>query len=228
MAVGQWRSRAPGGHRDLGDDLGEEPAHHQPAGLLLGNSAGPQIEQLLVVEAPGGTGVPGADDLAGLDLQVGHRVGARAVGEHQVAVAPRRCRCRWPRPGSARRPPTRCGRRASSSPDHLAAHPCTRHWTCSCGWAWSTSSRDSKMLAVVGEVQAQQLGVAARGRRNARRSRSAAPGRRPGSPRRGAAPRRWPSTAWCVLTCTASSAQSAIHTTVSRAASSTTNSTLSA
>ncbi len=30
--------------------------------------------------------MPGADDLAGEDLQVGHRVGAGAVGEHQVAV----------------------------------------------------------------------------------------------------------------------------------------------
>ena len=30
--------------------------------------------------------MPGALDLAGLDLEVGHRVGAGAVGEHQVAV----------------------------------------------------------------------------------------------------------------------------------------------
>lgn len=32
-----------------------------------------QVEQLLVVEPAGGAGVPGAGDLAGLDLQVGHR-----------------------------------------------------------------------------------------------------------------------------------------------------------
>ncbi len=74
------------GHRDLGDDLAEEAADHQPAGLFLRDAAGAQVEQLLVVETPGGAGVSGADDLAGLDLQVGHRVGARAVGEHQVAV----------------------------------------------------------------------------------------------------------------------------------------------
>src|SRR5207248_5050098 len=36
--------------------------------------------------AAGRACVPGADDLAGLDLQVGHRVGASAVGEQQVAV----------------------------------------------------------------------------------------------------------------------------------------------
>ena len=44
------------------------------------------VEQLLVVEAAGGARMSGADDLAGLDLEVGHRVGARAVGEQQVAV----------------------------------------------------------------------------------------------------------------------------------------------
>ena len=49
-------------------------------------AAGLQVEQLLVVEPAGGAGVAGADDLAGLDLQVRHRVGAGAVGEHQVAV----------------------------------------------------------------------------------------------------------------------------------------------
>ena len=41
---------------------------------------------MLVVEPAGGAGVAGADDLAGLDLQVRHRVGAGAVGQHQVAV----------------------------------------------------------------------------------------------------------------------------------------------
>ena len=45
-----------------------------------------QVEQLLVVEPPCRGGVPGTLDLTGLDLEVGHRVGARALGEHQVAV----------------------------------------------------------------------------------------------------------------------------------------------
>ena len=53
---------------------------------MLGDAARLQVEQLLVVEPAGGGGVPGADDLAGLDLEVRHRVGAGAVGEDQVAV----------------------------------------------------------------------------------------------------------------------------------------------
>jgi hypothetical protein len=72
---------------DLADDVGEEAVHDQAPRLVLGDAAAAQVEQLLVVEAAGGAGVAGALDLAGLDLQVGDRVGARAVGEHQVAVA---------------------------------------------------------------------------------------------------------------------------------------------
>ncbi len=68
------------------DDVGEEAAHDQPPRLVLGDAAGLQVEQLLVVEPAGGAGVAGADDLTGLDLEVRHRVGAGAVGEHQVAV----------------------------------------------------------------------------------------------------------------------------------------------
>jgi hypothetical protein len=49
---------------DLGDDLAEEAADHQSAGLVLGDAAGLQVEQLLIVETSGGTGVSGADDLA--------------------------------------------------------------------------------------------------------------------------------------------------------------------
>ncbi|OLT19757.1 hypothetical protein BJF79_16560 [Actinomadura sp. CNU-125] len=41
---------------------------------------------MLVVEASGRRGVPRAGDLAGEDLQVRHRVDARAVGEDEVAV----------------------------------------------------------------------------------------------------------------------------------------------
>ncbi len=60
--------------------------HHQAAGFVLGDAARAEVEQLLVVEPAGGGGVPGALDLAGLDLEVGHGVGLAAVGEHEVAV----------------------------------------------------------------------------------------------------------------------------------------------
>ena len=74
------------GDADPADDAGEEAAHDEAAGLVLGDAARLQVEQLLVVEPACGGGVPGTLDLAGLDLEVGHRVGAGAVGEHQVAV----------------------------------------------------------------------------------------------------------------------------------------------
>ena len=75
-----------GGHADLADQVVEEAVHHQALRLLLGDAARLEVEQLLVVEARGGRGVAGALDLAGLDLQVGDRVGAAAVGEDEVAV----------------------------------------------------------------------------------------------------------------------------------------------
>src|SRR5699024_7552504 len=74
------------GDIDLLDDLGEEAAHHQTTGLDLGDAAGAEVEQLLVVEATRRSGVARALDLTGLDLEVRHRVGARTLGEHQVAV----------------------------------------------------------------------------------------------------------------------------------------------
>src|SRR3954470_22411047 len=80
-------ARLDGAHQavlQLGDaevlhDVGEEAAHHQPASGLGVDAARTEVEQLLVVEPAGGAGVAGADDLAGLDLQVRHRVGAGAV-----------------------------------------------------------------------------------------------------------------------------------------------------
>jgi hypothetical protein len=65
---------------------GEEAAHHQASGDLGRNTPGLQVEQLLVVETPRRGGVSGALDESGLDLQVRHRIGPGAVGEHQVAV----------------------------------------------------------------------------------------------------------------------------------------------
>src|SRR6476661_6897692 len=66
------------GNGDLAEDLAEEPAYDEPPRDRLRYSAALQVEQLLVVEAPGGARVPRARDLAGLDLQVGHRVGTGA------------------------------------------------------------------------------------------------------------------------------------------------------
>ena len=71
---------------DPADDVVEEAVHDQAARLVLGDPARLQVEQLLVVEAAGGRRVAGALDLAGLDLEVRHRVGAAPVGEHEVAV----------------------------------------------------------------------------------------------------------------------------------------------
>src|SRR5680860_1445458 len=74
------------GHADLADDVVEETVDDEAPGLILRHAARLQVEQLFVVEATGRRRVPGALDLAGLDLQVRDRVGLAAVGEHQVAV----------------------------------------------------------------------------------------------------------------------------------------------
>ena len=74
------------GERDLTDDVGEEAAHDEALGLVLADAARLQVEQLQVVETPCRRSVPGALDLAGLDLEVRHRVGAGTVGQDEVAV----------------------------------------------------------------------------------------------------------------------------------------------
>src|SRR6478609_3900376 len=71
---------------DLGDELREEAAHDEAARLDLGDAAGLQVEELLVVEPAGRRRVARALDLAGLDLEVRHGVRARAVREDEVAV----------------------------------------------------------------------------------------------------------------------------------------------
>src|SRR4051812_1102844 len=71
---------------DAFDDVGEEPAYHQSPRLVLRDAARLQVEQLLVVESSRGTGVSRAGDLAGLDLEVRHRVRARPLRQQQVAV----------------------------------------------------------------------------------------------------------------------------------------------
>ena len=64
----------------------EEAEHDEATGLVLGDAARLQVEELLVVEAAGGARVTGAADVAGLDLEVRDRLGARAVGQDEVAV----------------------------------------------------------------------------------------------------------------------------------------------
>src|SRR3954469_5889743 len=82
---GEAQSGLDGGHdlplevgdADALDDVGEEAAHDQAARLVLRDAARLQVEQLQVVEAAGGARVTGAGDVAGLDLEVRHRVGPR-------------------------------------------------------------------------------------------------------------------------------------------------------
>src|SRR6478672_5324099 len=74
------------GDGDLAEDLAEEPADDQPPRDRLRDAAALQIEELLVVESAGGAGVPRPGDLAGLDLQVRHRIGTCTRGEDEVAV----------------------------------------------------------------------------------------------------------------------------------------------
>ena len=64
----------------------KKPRHDEPPRLLLGDATGHQVEQLLVVEPTRRTGVSGTEHLAGLDLEVRHRVRPRTLGQQQVAV----------------------------------------------------------------------------------------------------------------------------------------------
>ena len=74
------------GRADLLHDLGEEAEHDEAARLVFADAASHEVEQVLVVETAGRARVAGADDVAGLDLEVRDGVGAGAVGEHEVAV----------------------------------------------------------------------------------------------------------------------------------------------
>src|SRR5690606_3586848 len=55
---------------DLLHDLAEEAEHDEPSRLVFVDAARLQVEQLLVVEAPGGRRVTGTLDVTGLDLEV--------------------------------------------------------------------------------------------------------------------------------------------------------------
>ena len=140
--------------RDLVDQLGEEAADHQPARLVLRDAPGHQVEQLLVVEAAGRAGVAGAGDLAGLDLQVGYRVGPRAVGEQQVPVD-------LVRVGAGRLGPDQ----HVADPDGVRVVALQRAPVADVAAAVGHGVVDQQavlqVLAGVGEVEAVQLGLAA-------------------------------------------------------------------
>src|SRR5690606_26509879 len=57
-------------HLDALDQLAEEAPHDHAPRVVVGDAAGLEVEQVLVVEPAGRRGVPGAGDLAGEDLQV--------------------------------------------------------------------------------------------------------------------------------------------------------------
>ena len=204
----------------LAEDLAEEPADDQPPGDVLRDAAALQVEQLLVVEAPGRAGVPGAGDLAGLDLQVRHRVGPRACGEHEVAVELEGV-------GVLRR----VADQHVADPDRVRpvalqgvlvehARPAVRHRVVD-------EQALLQVLAGVGVAEAHQLRVAAR---PAERDRRADPHQVAAERHRGHASawRRGPATRCWAPTCTASSAHSSVTTSVSRDPSASTTSRLSA
>src|SRR3954471_10410157 len=61
-------------HRQSVEHVVEEPEHDEPLGFLGRDAAGGEVVQLLVVDRADGARVR-ALDIAGLDLEVGHRAG---------------------------------------------------------------------------------------------------------------------------------------------------------
>lgn len=112
------------GDGDLLNELAEEAPDDKTPGLVFGDTACLQVKQLLVVETSGGTGVPGAGDLAGFDFEVGTESARapsvstrlRLVSNVSVPVAAARI--------STSPTHTVCASGFVES-DHLAAHPCT-------------------------------------------------------------------------------------------------------
>src|SRR6266498_1635613 len=142
---------------DLADQLAEEAADDQPAGLVLRDPAGHQVEQVMILQPAAGAGVPGADDLAGEDLQVRYRVDPGPVGEHQVPVV-------LVGVGARRLGPDE----HVADPDRVRARALQRALVGDPAAAVALGVIDEQpvlqVLAGVGEVQAAQLGLAARAR----------------------------------------------------------------
>ena len=70
----------------MSNDVHEEAQRDESTRLGFGNSTGLQVEQVFVVQSPGCTCVAGSRDVTGFDLEVGNRIGARAVGQNQVSI----------------------------------------------------------------------------------------------------------------------------------------------
>lgn len=126
-------------------------------GKILGDATGLQVEELLVVEAARGARVTRPDDLAGLELEVGNGVGACPIGEDEIAVDLVRVDAD--------------GLRADediSDPDRVRPLPLKRALVQDGAAAvWRVVIDEHavlKVLSGIGEVQAEQFGVAA-GRR---------------------------------------------------------------
>ena len=187
---------------------------------VLRDAPGHQVEQLLVVEAAGRAGVAGADDLAGLDLQVGHRVGPRAVGQHQVPVD-------LVRVGAGRLGPDQ----HVADPDGVRVLALQRAAVADVAAAVRHASGRPAAGARGAGRRRRSRGRTARPRRPGRCSRrwcTAGPGRRRGSPGCASTLASRPSRNLTCWACTASAAQSATVTRVSCAPSPTSTSTLSA
>src|SRR4051794_32126472 len=78
-------------------DLTEEARHDEAASFFFVDATRLQVEQLLIVEATGGTCVSGTLDVTSLNLEVRDRICARARRENQVSVCLVRvgARCVW-------------------------------------------------------------------------------------------------------------------------------------
>jgi hypothetical protein len=67
-------------------DLEEETKNYKAPGLQLRNSAGLQVEQLLVIETPGGACVTSTLNVSGFDFEVRDRVGSCSFAENKISV----------------------------------------------------------------------------------------------------------------------------------------------
>lgn len=68
------------------NDLGEETANHKSPRIRLIDAARHQVEEVLIVESPGGRSMTCSDDLTGLNLEIGNRVSARTIGEEKISI----------------------------------------------------------------------------------------------------------------------------------------------
>ena len=72
--------------RRCGPELGEEPVDDQSTGFAFGDATRHQVEQLVIVESARDARVARTNHFAGLDLEVGHRVGPRAALSNRLRL----------------------------------------------------------------------------------------------------------------------------------------------